>query len=108
MKWAGDTKNRFRAQIKLVMKKLCRLYGFEYIAGLLPQSDQPLITYLQKMTNRSRRNRSEKDQSSTLSVSGNRFDEMGDSNDSGTEDDDELTFDGYGSDHCDEEDEHAH
>lgn len=108
MKWAGDTKNRFRAQIKLVMKKLCRLYGFEYIAGLLPQSDQPLIAYLQKMANRSRRNRNEKDQSSTLSVSGSKFDGMGDSDDSGTEDDDELTFDGYGSDHYDEEDEDAH
>ena len=33
---------------------------------------------------------------------------MGDSDDRGTADDDELTIDGYGSDHYDEEDEDAH
>jgi ribosomal RNA-processing protein 12 len=53
MKWAGETRNRFRAQIKLIMMKLCRLFGFDYIAELLPADDRTLITYLQKVGSRS-------------------------------------------------------
>lgn len=53
MKWAGETKNRFRAQIKLIMMKLCRLYGFDYVAELLPPDDQTLIAHLRKIGRRS-------------------------------------------------------
>jgi ribosomal RNA-processing protein 12 len=59
MLWAGETKNRFRATIKLIMKKLCRLYGFETMRALLPSGDQPLIAYLEKMAMRSGRKRDE-------------------------------------------------
>jgi len=58
MLWVGETKNRFRATIKLIMKRLCRLYGFEPIASLLPKDDVALVTYLQRMAGRAARKRS--------------------------------------------------
>jgi len=69
MKWAGETKNRFKATIKLIMKKLCRLFTFETVSALLPEADQALIAYLQRMALRSSRKRLNGQVSSTSAAS---------------------------------------
>ena len=105
MRWAGETKNRFRAQIKLVMKKLCRLYGFEHVAGLLPADDQPLITYLQKMASRSRRQREAGDPSAATFGGGNA---LANSDTSDVDDDDDEDMNGDEEDEDDDEEEEEH
>lgn len=43
--WPSEARARFRPTIRLVMKKLCRLFGYPVVADLLPASDKPLIKY---------------------------------------------------------------
>ncbi|KAJ1446982.1 armadillo-type protein [Pelagophyceae sp. CCMP2097] len=48
MLWAHEKKARFRAKIKLVLRKLCRAYSHEAIVKLVPPSDVPLIQHLKR------------------------------------------------------------
>lgn len=46
--FASNSKVRFRAKIKIILKKLCRKFGYERILELAPETDRRLITHIQK------------------------------------------------------------
>lgn len=48
-------KDRFRAKIKIILKKLVRVYGYETIAPLVPEEHTRLITHMRKLSERSAR-----------------------------------------------------
>lgn len=48
-------KDRHRAKIKIILKKLVRVYGFEAIAPLVPDEHARLITHMQKLSERAAR-----------------------------------------------------
>ncbi|KAM3578045.1 hypothetical protein VYU27_000145 [Nannochloropsis oceanica] len=46
--FASNSKMRFRAKIKIILKKLCRKFGYGKILALAPVTDRRLITHIQK------------------------------------------------------------
>ena len=48
-------KGRFRAKIKIILKKLARTYGFEKITPLVPEDDARLMTHMRKLEERAKR-----------------------------------------------------
>jgi len=48
-------KDRFRAKIKIILKKLVRVYGYDTIAPLVPEKDVRLITHMRKLSERAAR-----------------------------------------------------
>jgi len=48
-------KGRFRAKIKIILKKLARSYGFEKITPLVPEDDARLMTHMRKLEERAKR-----------------------------------------------------
>jgi len=48
-------KDRFRAKIKIILKKLVRVYGYDTIAPLVPEKDARLITHMRKLSERAAR-----------------------------------------------------
>jgi ribosomal RNA-processing protein 12 len=51
----GKGRDRFRAKIKIILKKLVRVYGYEKIAPLVPEKDSRLITHMRKLSERAAR-----------------------------------------------------
>lgn len=45
-------KDRFRAKIKIIMKKLIRLYGLDYLLPMVPPSEERLLLHLRKVSER--------------------------------------------------------
>ncbi len=56
MKW-NSGKDRFRAKIKIILKKLVRRYGYQRIQELVPKDDTRLITHMRKSEERALRKR---------------------------------------------------
>jgi ribosomal RNA-processing protein 12 len=50
-------KDRFRAKIKIILKKLVKLYGFDRLMPLVPESDTRLLTHMRKLSERDARRR---------------------------------------------------
>ncbi|KAL9185484.1 hypothetical protein ACHAXT_003261 [Thalassiosira profunda] len=48
-------KDRFRAKIKIILKKLVRVYGYDAIVPLVPEKDSRLITHMRKLSERAAR-----------------------------------------------------
>jgi ribosomal RNA-processing protein 12 len=48
-------KGRFRAKIKIIIKKLVRTYGYEKITPLVPEGDTRLLTHMRKLAERAAR-----------------------------------------------------
>ena len=48
-------KDRFRSKIKIILKKLVRLYGYETIMPFVPEKDTRLITHMRKLSERTAR-----------------------------------------------------
>ena len=48
-------RDRFRAKIKIILKKLVRVYGYDTIGPLVPEKDSRLITHMRKLSERSAR-----------------------------------------------------
>jgi ribosomal RNA-processing protein 12 len=48
-------KDRFRAKIKIILKKLVRVYGYDTIAPLVPDEHTRLITHMRKLSEREAR-----------------------------------------------------
>jgi ribosomal RNA-processing protein 12 len=42
-------KDRFRGKIKMLMKKLVRTYGYDYLLPLIPESQNQIIAYVKKL-----------------------------------------------------------
>jgi ribosomal RNA-processing protein 12 len=50
-------KERFRAKIKIILKKLVRVYGYDKIIPYVPESDTRLLTHMRKLEERAARRR---------------------------------------------------
>lgn len=48
-------KDRFRAKIKIIIKKLVKIFGFEMLTPYVPPSDSRLLTHMRKLSERENR-----------------------------------------------------
>lgn len=48
-------KDRFRSKIKIIIKKLVRIYGYDTLMPLVPESDTRLLTHMRKLSERAAR-----------------------------------------------------
>lgn len=48
-------KDRFRSKIKIIIKKLVRLFGYETLIPLVPESDSRLLIHMRKLSEREKR-----------------------------------------------------
>lgn len=53
--WAHERKCRFRAKVKAILRKLCREYGHDAVAGFVPESDKAIVAHLKKMESRAKK-----------------------------------------------------
>jgi ribosomal RNA-processing protein 12 len=67
-------KDRFRAKIKIILKKLVKLYGFDRLMPLVPESDTRVLTHMRKLSERDAR-RKARNQDQKQQDSGD-FDEL--------------------------------
>ena len=51
------TKDRFRAKIKIIVKKLVKLFGYDTLLPLVPPSETRLLTHMRKLEEREKRRR---------------------------------------------------
>eukprot|EP00577_Skeletonema_sp_RCC1716_P003867 CAMPEP_0113415892 /NCGR_PEP_ID=MMETSP0013_2-20120614/24822_1 /TAXON_ID=2843 ORGANISM="Skeletonema costatum, Strain 1716" /NCGR_SAMPLE_ID=MMETSP0013_2 /ASSEMBLY_ACC=CAM_ASM_000158 /LENGTH=1488 /DNA_ID=CAMNT_0000302905 /DNA_START=42 /DNA_END=4508 /DNA_ORIENTATION=- /assembly_acc=CAM_ASM_000158 len=77
-------RDRFRAKIKIILKKLVRLYGYDAIAPLVPEKDTRLITHMRKLTERTARRKAAGLQDGQSVV--NNFDDMMESDEDDSDD----------------------
>lgn len=61
----GRGKDRFRAKIKIILKKLVRIFGYEKITPFVPKSDSRLLTHMRKLAERAARRKAEFQNSNT-------------------------------------------
>ena len=78
-------KDRFRAKIKIILKKLVRVYGYETIAPLVPEKDTRLITHMRKLSERAARRKAAGVQDGR-SVAHNAFDDLMESDEDDSDD----------------------
>jgi len=78
-------KDRFRAKIKIILKKLVRVYGYESIAPLVPEKDTRLINHMRKLSERASRRKDAGIQDGR-SVAHTDFDDMVDSDEDDSDD----------------------
>eukprot|EP00571_Detonula_confervacea_P014457 CAMPEP_0172305402 /NCGR_PEP_ID=MMETSP1058-20130122/6707_1 /TAXON_ID=83371 /ORGANISM="Detonula confervacea, Strain CCMP 353" /LENGTH=1524 /DNA_ID=CAMNT_0013016997 /DNA_START=113 /DNA_END=4687 /DNA_ORIENTATION=+ len=78
-------KDRFRAKIKIILKKLVRVYGYEVIAPLVPEEHARLITHMRKLSERAARRKAAGVQDGR-SVVHNDFDDMMESDEDDSDD----------------------
>ncbi|KAF4041953.1 putative nuC173-domain-containing protein [Phytophthora infestans] len=57
--WIGESKNRFRAKTRIILIKLCRKFGYEHVAALVPEEDRALIRHIKKTKEREDKKKSE-------------------------------------------------
>ena len=80
MRWAKDSKNRFRTRIRVVLERLVKRVGFDVVAVHVPEDDTKLMNHIAKMkTRRDRKKKSSKQNDGDASVTGNNGD-VGSSN----------------------------
>jgi len=51
----GKGKDRFRAKIKIILKKLVRLYGYDELMPYVPESETRLLVHMRKLDERAKR-----------------------------------------------------
>lgn len=51
----GKGKDRFRAKIKIILKKLVRLYGYDKLMPYVPESESRLLVHMRKLDERAKR-----------------------------------------------------
>ena len=51
----GKGKDRFRAKIKIILKKLVRLYGYDNLMPYVPESESRLLVHMRKLDERAKR-----------------------------------------------------
>ena len=55
--WSGESKNRIRAKVRIVLERLARKVGFDALAEVVPAADAPLLAALRKAAQKKRRRR---------------------------------------------------
>ncbi|KAL7529107.1 hypothetical protein ACHAXR_002800, partial [Thalassiosira sp. AJA248-18] len=78
-------RDRFRAKIKIILKKLVRVYGYDKIAPLVPEKDTRLITHMRKLSERAARRKAAGVQDGR-SVAQNDFEDMMESDEDDSDD----------------------
>jgi ribosomal RNA-processing protein 12 len=67
-------KDRFRAKIKIILKKLVRLFGFDALMPFVPDGDVRLLTHMRKLSERDARRKKQNHNKKSVELS--RFDAM--------------------------------
>jgi ribosomal RNA-processing protein 12 len=83
-----QAKSRFRAKIKIILKKLVKAYGYEKLMPFVPESEKRLLTHMRKLGEREKRKKLA--QSSSRRPEVEQFDAMVDSDEDDS--DDGLTY----------------
>jgi len=78
------TKERFRAKIKIILKKLVRIYGYEKLMPFVPDSDVRLLTHMRKLSERAARRKEAQRQDGKSGIV--HFDEMMESDEEDSDD----------------------
>merc|ERR1712110_756241 len=78
------TKERFRAKIKIILKKLVRIYGYEKLMPFVPDSDVRLLTHMRKLSERASRRKEAQRQDGKSGIV--HFDEMMESDEEDSDD----------------------
>lgn len=50
--WAGDSKNKFRLKVRVILEKLARKVGFDVLQKSIPESHKSLLSHIRKQMNR--------------------------------------------------------
>lgn len=50
--WAGDSKNKFRFKVRVILEKLARKVGFDVLEKSIPESHKALLSHIRKQMNR--------------------------------------------------------
>jgi ribosomal RNA-processing protein 12 len=79
-------KNRFRAKVKIIVKKLVKLYGYDALMRYIPQSDTRLLTHMRKLDEREKRRRQANREAATNEANRDDFDGMLDSDEEDSDD----------------------
>ena len=81
----GRGKDRFRSKIKIILKKLVRLFGYEHITPHVPETDTRLLTHLRKLAERAARRKLE-EQEQAGNYHGADFEDMMESDEEDSDD----------------------
>ena len=79
-------KDRFRQKIKIILKKLVRLYGYESIAPLVPEKDSRLMTHMRKLAERAARRKAAGMQDGQSMAGGDDFENLMESDEDDSDD----------------------
>mmetsp|Transcript_6037 Transcript_6037/g.8557 ORF Transcript_6037/g.8557 Transcript_6037/m.8557 type:complete len:1336 (-) Transcript_6037:89-4096(-) len=77
-------KDRFRAKIKIILKKLVRNYGYDALMPLVPEGDTRLLTHMRKLDERAKRRKAA--QRPDGQAANNDFDDMMESDEEDSDD----------------------
>jgi ribosomal RNA-processing protein 12 len=77
-------KSRFRSKVKIILKKLLKLFGYDFIYTLVPESESKLLVHMKKEEQRQKRKKEQGKQEKPRSSD---FDEMLESDEEGSGDD---------------------
>lgn len=83
--FSSNSKIRFRAKIRIILKKLCRKFGYERILQLAPETDRKLVHHLQKQARRGDRITAEQKARQQQEQGGRSFEAMMGDDESGSE-----------------------
>jgi ribosomal RNA-processing protein 12 len=78
-------KERFRDKIKIIIKKLVRVYGYDRLMPLVPESDTRLLTHMRKLDERAKRRKAAQ-RADGNTEEHNDFDEMMESDEEDSDD----------------------
>eukprot|EP00887_Chlorella_sp_A99_P003957 scaffold11.g3957.t1 len=57
--WAEDSKNKFRAKVRVIVERLARKRGYAEVEAHTPEAHRKLLTHIRKQSNRAERAKSE-------------------------------------------------
>ena len=60
LSWGEDSKNHFRLKARVILERLVRKFGYERVAGVVPEKHKKLIVHIEKMNERQKRKKREK------------------------------------------------
>jgi len=81
---SNQTKSRFRAKIKIILKKLVKHFGYEALMPHVPNSETRLLTHMRKLDEREKRRRRAQKEEGLSQV--RNFDEMVESDEEDSDD----------------------
>lgn len=77
-------KNRFRSKVKIIIKKLVKLYGYDQLMRYIPEADSRILTHMRKLDEREKRRKQASHQISSHEI--DNFEGMIDSDEEDSDD----------------------